>query len=180
MAGLSRGDAPSNGRPERGGDVGPRIVLGAPSSRGLRGRSARHRAHQARRADLEEGGAAGRARRMGHGVMSRRDLAVDLGTANTLVYQQGKGIVYHEPTLVAVNTRNGAVLGVGRHVRELTANDPAHVAAARPLQRGAITDFDRTQQMMRIIVRRIRVGRVAVAWGSGCGLLLVTPCVPAA
>ena len=107
--------------------------------------------------------------------MSRRDLAVDLGTANTLVYQQGKGIVYHEPTLVAVNTRNGAVLGVGRHVRELTANDPGHVAAARPLQRGAITDFERTQQMMRIIFRRIGVGRFPRPRVLVCVPSLLTP-----
>jgi rod shape-determining protein MreB len=107
--------------------------------------------------------------------MSRRDLAIDLGTANTLVYQQGKGIVYHEPTLVAVNTRSGAVLAVGRQVRELTANNPGHVVAARPLKRGAITDFERTQQMMRMIFRRLGVGRFPKPRMMVCVPSLLTP-----
>jgi rod shape-determining protein MreB and related proteins len=107
--------------------------------------------------------------------MSRKELAVDLGTANTLVYQQGSGIVYDEPTLVAVNSRTGDVLSVGRAVRELIAGDPGHVAATRPLQRGAITDFERTQQMMKMIFRRLGVGRFPRPRVMVCVPSLLTP-----
>jgi len=107
--------------------------------------------------------------------MSRRDLAVDLGTANTRVYQQGKGVVYDEPTLVAVNARTGTVLAVGRQVRDLTASEPGHVVAARPLRRGAITDFERTQQMMRTIFRHLGIGRFSKPRVMVCVPSLLTP-----
>ena len=70
--------------------------------------------------------------------MSRRDLAIDLGTANTLVYQQGRGIVFNEPTVVAMNTRTGAVVAVGREAWQAAVRAPANIAATRPLQRWAI------------------------------------------
>jgi rod shape-determining protein MreB and related proteins len=91
--------------------------------------------------------------------MSRRDLAIDLGTANTLVYQQGRGIVFNEPTVVAMNARNAEVLAVGREAWEMIGRTPANVVAARPIMRGAITDFELTQQMIRLILRRVGVGR---------------------
>jgi rod shape-determining protein MreB and related proteins len=91
--------------------------------------------------------------------MSRRDLAIDLGTANTLVYQQGRGIVFNEPTVVAMNARNAEVLAVGREAWEMIGRTPANVVAARPIMRGAITDFELTQQMIRLILRRVGVVR---------------------
>lgn len=93
--------------------------------------------------------------------MSRRDLAIDLGTANTLVYQQGKGIVYDEPTLVAMNPRTAEVLGVGSEAWRIMGSTPSNVVAVRPLSRGAITDFDVTQRMLRSILRRVGVRRFA-------------------
>lgn len=92
-------------------------------------------------------------------MITRRDLALDLGTANTLVYQQGKGIVYDEPTIVAVNGRTGEVLAVGSEVWELSGRTPGSVVATRPLRHGAITDFEMTMQMVRMIFRRIGVPR---------------------
>jgi rod shape-determining protein MreB len=82
--------------------------------------------------------------------MSARDLAIDLGTANTLVYQHERGIVFNEPTVVATNSRDGKVVAVGREAWEVAGSTPAHVTASRPLQRGAIADFDVTEQMMRL------------------------------
>ena len=91
--------------------------------------------------------------------MARKDLAIDLGTANTLVYQQGRGIVFNEPTVVAMNTRTGEVLSVGRDAWEMIGRTPANVVAVRPLQRGAITDFDLTQQMIRLMLRMVGAPR---------------------
>lgn len=91
--------------------------------------------------------------------MSKRDLAIDLGTANTLVFQQGRGIVFDEPTVVAMNSRNGDVLAVGREAWELIGRSPANIVAARPIMRGIITDFELTQQMIRLILNMVGVGR---------------------
>ena len=91
--------------------------------------------------------------------MGKRDLAIDLGTANTLVYQQGRGIVYNEPTVVAVETKGGEVRSVGRKAWDIAAGNPAALSFVRPLQRGAITDFELTQSMIRVILRTVGAGR---------------------
>jgi rod shape-determining protein MreB len=91
--------------------------------------------------------------------MSKRDLAIDLGTANTLVYQQGRGIVFDEPTVVALNSRRGEVMAIGREAWRIAGETPSEVVAVRPLQRGAITDFDLTQQMIRMVLRAVGVVR---------------------
>ena len=91
--------------------------------------------------------------------MSRRDLAVDLGTANTLVYQQGRGIVFDEPTVVAADARSGRMLAVGREAWAVVGAGTAGAVPLRPLQRGAITDFEVTRQMVRLILRRLGVAR---------------------
>jgi rod shape-determining protein MreB len=88
-----------------------------------------------------------------------RDLAIDLGTANTLVYRQGEGIVFDEPTVIALNTRTGDVLAMGDEAWEMIGRTPGNVVAMRPLRHGAITDFDITQHMIRLILRRVGVGR---------------------
>ena len=90
--------------------------------------------------------------------MSRRDLAIDLGTANTLVYQQGRGIVFNEPTVVALHSRTGDVVGVGRRAWDMVGQD-SNLVPKRPLRRGAITDFELTQQMIRLILREVGVSR---------------------
>ncbi len=96
--------------------------------------------------------------RSGSGL-ARRDLAIDLGTANTLVYQADGGIVFDQPTVVAVHTRTGRALAVGHDALELLAASSTEVTAVRPLSRGAITDFDLAQQMIRLILRTVGVRR---------------------
>ena len=107
--------------------------------------------------------------------MTRRELALDLGTANTLVYQPGRGVVYDAPTIIALNDRNGEVLAVGREAWDLTAKGSAHVVSARPLQRGAIADFDMAQQMIRLIFRGLGVGRFPKPRVMVCVPSLLTP-----
>ncbi len=89
-----------------------------------------------------------------------RDLAVDLGTANTRVVRHGDGIVYDEPTVVAVNTRTGDVLAVGGKARALMQEAPPHVAVTRPMERGVITDYELAEQMIRLVFRTLGVSRL--------------------
>jgi rod shape-determining protein MreB and related proteins len=91
--------------------------------------------------------------------VSRHDLAIDLGTVNTLVYVKGRGVVYEEPTVVAVHSRTGEVVAVGRDAWSAGAETPAMIMVVRPIQRGVITDFDVARRMLRAILRRIGVGR---------------------
>ncbi len=88
-----------------------------------------------------------------------RDLAIDLGTANTLVYAKGQGIVMNEPTVIALNKRNGDVLAMGREAWQMIGRTPSYIIAVRPLRQGAITDFDITQRMIRLILQRAGVNR---------------------
>ncbi len=88
-----------------------------------------------------------------------RDLAIDLGTANTLVYAKGHGIVMNEPTVIALNKRNGDVLAMGAEAWQMIGRTPSYIVAVRPLRQGAITDFDITQRMIRLILQRAGVNR---------------------
>jgi rod shape-determining protein MreB len=106
--------------------------------------------------------------------VSKRDLAIDLGTANTLMYAAGKGIVFDEPTFCAVS-RSGEVLAVGNEAAELLARSPADAIPVRPLKRGAVTDFELTQQMVRVVFRRIGVGRMTRPRVLVCVPSLLTP-----
>src|SRR5919197_3545548 len=90
-----------------------------------------------------------------------RDLAIDLGTANTLVYREGQGIVFNEPTVIAMNSRTGDVLAMGEEAWDMIGRTPAQIVAVRPLRHGAITDFDVTQRMIKILLRRVGVGRLS-------------------
>ena len=76
------------------------------------------------------------------------DIGIDLGTANTLVYLRGKGIVVSEPSVVAINKKTNMVLAVGNEARQMIGRTPANVVAIRPLRDGVITDFDTTQAML--------------------------------
>ena len=89
------------------------------------------------------------------------DLAIDLGTANTLVFESGAGIVFNEPTVVALDASEGTVLAMGDDAWEMIGRTPARIVAVRPLRRGAITDYEVTQQMIRVILRRAGVTRFA-------------------
>lgn len=84
-----------------------------------------------------------------------RQLAVDLGTANTVVFQRDVGIVLFEPSVVAIDERTGEVQAVGEEARRMIGRTPAHIRAARPLRHGVITDFETTEQMLRYFIRRV-------------------------
>jgi len=89
-----------------------------------------------------------------------RDLAIDLGTANTLVYARGKGIVLNEPTVIALNSRTQEVLAVGHDAWQMIGRTPGYIVAVRPLRQGAITDFDVTERMIRLLLQRCGVSRL--------------------
>jgi rod shape-determining protein MreB len=82
------------------------------------------------------------------------DLAIDLGTANTLVYVAGKGIVVNEPSIVAVNRKTRAVLGYGAEAREMLGRTPANIVAVKPLRDGVIADFELAEQMIAYFIQK--------------------------
>ena len=84
-----------------------------------------------------------------------RDMAVDLGTANTLVYVRGRGIVLNEPSVVAINTKTNAILAVGAQAKAMIGRTPGHIVAIRPLKDGVIADFDTTEKMLRYFVQKV-------------------------
>lgn len=88
-----------------------------------------------------------------------RDLAIDLGTANTLVYRQGDGIVLRQPTIVAVDTQAGDVVAIGEDVWSIVGGDSGNVIAVRPLRQGTITEFEVTQRFLEAVIRRVGVSR---------------------
>jgi len=88
-----------------------------------------------------------------------RDLAIDLGTANTLVWAKGRGIVLNEPTVIAVNQRNGDVLAMGRDAYSMIGRTPGHIIADRPLRGGAITDFETTARLLKLLLQRVGASR---------------------
>jgi len=83
------------------------------------------------------------------------DLAVDLGTANTLVYVKGRGIVLSEPSVVAVNKDTHRVLAVGREAKEMLGRTPGNIIAVRPMKDGVIADFDLTEAMLKYFIRKV-------------------------
>lgn len=89
-----------------------------------------------------------------------RDLAIDLGTANTLVYARTRGIIVNEPTVIALNEKTQAVLAMGHDAWQMIGRTPGYIVAVRPLRKGAITDFDITQRMIRLLLKRAGVTRL--------------------
>jgi rod shape-determining protein MreB len=90
-----------------------------------------------------------------------RDMAIDLGTANTLVFVRGQGIVLSEPSVVAVDTSTGAVHAVGEGAQQMIGRTPATISAVRPLRHGVIADFEVTEQMLRHFIGRVHRSRFA-------------------
>jgi rod shape-determining protein MreB len=88
------------------------------------------------------------------------DLAVDLGTANTVVFRRGEGIVLFEPSVVAMDQQTGQVYAVGEKARQMLGRTPATIVATRPLRHGVITDFETTEQMLGHFVRMVGRGRL--------------------
>jgi rod shape-determining protein MreB len=82
------------------------------------------------------------------------DLAIDLGTANTCVYVRGKGIVIHEPSIVAINTVNGRVEAVGEDAKEMLGRTPGHIVVIKPMKHGVIADFEVTEKMLTYFIKK--------------------------
>lgn len=83
-----------------------------------------------------------------------KDIAIDLGTANTLVYVKGKGIVIREPSVVAINTENSSVKAVGEEAKQMIGRTPGHIVAIRPMKDGVIADFHITQSMLKYFIKQ--------------------------
>ncbi|MGH9012550.1 MAG: rod shape-determining protein [Acidimicrobiia bacterium] len=90
-----------------------------------------------------------------------RDMAVDLGTANTVVYVRGHGIVLNEPSIVAISVRDGRPLAVGMEAKQMLGRTPGHIQAIRPLKDGVIADFDICEKMLRYFIQRVHQRRWA-------------------
>jgi len=91
-----------------------------------------------------------------------RDMAVDLGTATTLVHVKGKGIVLVEPSVVAIDKNGGKILAVGSEAKRMLGRTPGNIVAIRPLRDGVIADFDVTEAMLRYFIQRVHKRRFAV------------------
>src|SRR3989344_10807 len=84
-----------------------------------------------------------------------KNIGVDLGTANSLVYVAGRGIVINEPSIAAVNNKTGQVLAVGEEAKKMIGRTPAHITVVRPLTNGVISDFEMTQELLRHFTRKL-------------------------
>ena len=102
-----------------------------------------------------------------------RDIGIDLGTANTLVYVKGKGIVINEPSVVAINKRTGQVLAIGRDAKRMVGKTPGHIVATRPLVDGVVSDFEVTTQMLKYFIEK--VGKDSFAFSPKPRVLIGIP-----
>lgn len=85
-----------------------------------------------------------------------KDIGIDLGTANTLVYVKSKGIIIDEPSVVAVNQKTGQVLAIGQEAKKMVGRTPAHIVASRPLVAGVVSDFETTEQMLKYFIQKVQ------------------------
>lgn len=92
-----------------------------------------------------------------------KDIGIDLGTATTLVYVKGRGIVINEPSVVAINQKTKQILAIGEEAKKMVGRTPAHISASRPLVDGVISDFEVTEQMLRYFIDRVNKGGL-LAW----------------
>jgi len=84
-----------------------------------------------------------------------QDIAIDLGTANSLVYVRDRGIVIQEPSVVAVNQKTGQILAIGAEAKQMVGRTPSHIVATRPLVNGVISNFEVTEQMLRYFINKV-------------------------
>ncbi len=99
-----------------------------------------------------------------------RDVGIDLGTANTLIYLKNHGLAINEPTVAAINTKTNQILAVGEDAKKMLGRTPAHVNVIRPLSGGVISDFEMTEEVLRQFLRRISRGS---AFGYRRGVLAI-------
>lgn len=84
-----------------------------------------------------------------------KDIGIDLGTANTLVYVKGRGIVINEPSVVAVNQKTGQIVAIGGEAKRMVGRTPAQIVATRPLIAGVVSDFEVTEEMLKFFIRKV-------------------------
>ena len=84
-----------------------------------------------------------------------KDVGIDLGTANTLVYVKGRGIVINEPSVVAINQKTGQILSIGQEAKKMVGRTPGHIIASRPLVAGVVSDFEVTEQMLKFFIDKV-------------------------
>jgi len=93
------------------------------------------------------------------------DIAIDLGTAYSLVYVKGRGIVINEPSVVAVNQKTGQILAIGERAKRMVGKTPSYIQAIRPLQRGVVSDFEVTEQMIRYLIEKAHKKKfISLSW----------------
>ncbi len=103
-----------------------------------------------------------------------QDIAIDLGTANSLVYLRGEGIVISEPSVVAINKKTGQVLAIGDEAKKMVGKTPAHIVATRPLVKGVISDFEVTEQMLRYFIEKAQTKKFF--FGPAPRVIIGIPC----
>lgn len=105
-----------------------------------------------------------------------QDIAIDLGTATSLVYVRGRGIIIQEPSVVAVNQKTGQILAIGEEAKKMVGRTPSHIVATRPLRAGVVSDFEVTEQMLKYFIEKVHqkkfiVGpRPRIIVGIPCGI----------
>lgn len=87
-----------------------------------------------------------------------KDIGIDLGTANTLVYVRDKGIVINEPSIVAINKKTGRILAIGSDAQKMIGRTPGYIEVTRPLVNGVVSDFEVTEQMLKYFIDRVHAG----------------------
>lgn len=98
--------------------------------------------------------------RFSKSLLFSNDIAIDLGTTNTLVYVRGKGIVINEPSVVAVNDKTHQVVAVGKEAKIMLGKTPAHIRVVRPLSHGVISDFEVTEELLTYLINKAQGGRM--------------------
>src|SRR3989344_3362743 len=89
-----------------------------------------------------------------------KNVGIDLGTANSIIYLEGRGIIVNEPSMAAVNRRTGRVLAVGEEAKKMLGRTPTHIDVIRPLTNGVISDFEMTKEMLRHYLKRVSANKV--------------------
>ncbi len=87
-----------------------------------------------------------------------QDIGIDLGTANTLVYVRGRGILINEPSVVAINQKTGRIVAIGAEAKRMVGRTPAQISATRPLTAGVVSDFEVTEEMLKYFIRKVHEG----------------------
>jgi len=98
-----------------------------------------------------------------------KDIGIDLGTANVLVHVRGKGVVIHEPAVVAVNVNTQKICAIGQEAREMIGRTPGNIRAIRPLKEGVIADFTITEEILKHFIRK------AAGWGFRPRVMVCVP-----